>query len=1023
MPGANVVIVNEDTGISRTVKADAAGHYFVPGLGLGNYRVTGSKEGFQTEVRGGLVLTVAREEVVDLSLAVGSATETVEVNGQAPLVDTSDASLGALVDDRTIRSLPLNGRSYDQLAVIQPGVIHADPGIPNIPLQYGSGERFTVGGQRPTSNLFLLDGTDINDHSNSTPGGASGSLLGVDTILEFKIFTNWFNAEYGHSSGSVVSSVTRSGTNAIHGTAFEYVRNSAMDARNYFDTAGLPPPPFSRNQFGGVIGGPIKKDKAFFFAGYEGLRQILATTLTATTPDAAARQGSLPNGSGGTTTVTVSPNIVPYLNAFYPLPNGRDYGDGTGAYTSAPPAPTQDDNFMGRVDYQVNSKLSLFARYVYDQDSANAPQPLPTQLTVTADKRQYTTIQANAMLSPKAFNNVRFSYNRSAATIDTMTVGVSNVSALAFIPGQDIGAIAVGSLNAGSTNHALTTLGNSSGNGNYVYAFGNYETADDFSYVKGKHTLKTGFNIERIEDNFSNPSSTRGYYVFKTLNTFLTATPSTFQTTVPVGVSAYWGMRQTLMGAYVQDDYKANSRLTVNLGLRWEAVTDPYDVNGKTAQLPTLLSPATVISSNVFNVGKANFEPRIGLAFQLNSSGKTVLHAGAGTYYNQMLPVTYYNYCRLQPFYTTEQATNPPFPNGLQAALATGIPALVAMAPNQKTPVDYQYNLSLQQQLSKALVLEAYYAGSKSAHTPVSPPSNTYIPLSVTNGQPVYAATGGTRPNTNFGTISYEEPIGHSTYDSGTILLREQSAKGLVGEVFYTYSKSLDLNSGTSTADSRRSPGALMNPYDYGQDWGLSDFNAKSRFGINGSYPLPFRSHSKVLGTAVNGWTLDAIGTLQTGLPFTALLASSVSNDGANTLADRPNLRAGFSNNPIHGVSAGCSGFAQGTRLGGAANYFDPCAFSAPTAGTFGNVGRNTIIGPGLVQTDIAAEKTFSFKVREPLSVTFRGEMFNVLNHTNLGLPSGSALMATGVAVGSAGTVTYTATSSRQIEFAVRIHY
>jgi hypothetical protein len=309
---------------------------------LGNYRVTATHEGFQTEVRDGIELTVGQEAIVDLSLPLGPVAQTFLVSAEAPLVESTTASLDSLVDGRTIRALPLNGRSYDQLALLQQGVVLTSPGpTGGAAYSFGTGKRFSVGGQRPVSNSFLLDGTNVNDQANGTPGGAAGTNLGVDTILEFKILTNSFKAEFGKTAGSVITAVTRSGTNALHGTAFEYIRNSVLDARNFFDNTSSPPP-FRRNQFGGVLGGPIKKDKTFFFAGYEGLRQGLADTLFATVPTALARQGILPAAVGATTTITVpvNPAVIPYLN-LYPLPNGRNFGDGTGQFESAPPGPNQ----------------------------------------------------------------------------------------------------------------------------------------------------------------------------------------------------------------------------------------------------------------------------------------------------------------------------------------------------------------------------------------------------------------------------------------------------------------------------------------------------------------------------------------------------------------------------------------------------------------------------------------------------------------------------------------------------------
>jgi hypothetical protein len=419
--------VNEGTGVSRTVETDSNGHYSAPSLSPGNYRVTGTQEGFQTEVRTGIVLEVAQEEVVDLSLTLGSVSQSVVVTGAAPLVDSTTASLESVVDDQTIRELPLNGRSWDQLALIQPGVILTNFGpAGGSPYSFGTGKRFSVGGQREIANSFLLDGTNVNDQANGTPGGAAGTNLGVDTIQEFKIFTNSFSAEFGHSSGSVTTAVTRSGTNDFHGTAFEYIRNSALDAKNFFDV-GSSPPPFRRNQFGGVLGGPIKKDRTFFFVGYEGLRQALATTLIAIVPNAQARHGVLPTG-----TITVNPSMVPYLS-LYPLPNGAVFGDGTGQFISFPTVPTNEDNVMGRVDHQLDDHNSLFARYEYDADSVIAQQSMPIYSLESHTRRQYTTLQWNSILSARVFNNFRFAYNRTDSNYDP-TISSSVPLSLSIVP-------------------------------------------------------------------------------------------------------------------------------------------------------------------------------------------------------------------------------------------------------------------------------------------------------------------------------------------------------------------------------------------------------------------------------------------------------------------------------------------------------------------------------------------------------------------------------------------------------------
>lgn len=1010
LPGVKVVILNEATGISRTVDTNTAGQYSAPSLSPGSYQVTATRDGFQTVVRNGIVLTVAQEEVVDLALTVGSVSQSVVVTGAAPLVETTTASLGSLVDDKTIRELPLNGRSWDQLALLQPSVVLTSPGqTGGSAYTFGTGKRFSVGGQRSIANSFLLDGTDVNDQSNGTPGGAAGTNLGVDTILEFKIFTNSFNAEFGHSSGSVTTAVTRSGTNDFHGTAFEYLRNSVFDARNYFDPASGPPA-FRRNQFGGVLGGPIKKDKFFFFVGYEGLRQALATSQTAIVPTALARQGTLPTG-----TVTVNPAVVPYLN-LYPLPNATNFGDGTGAFVSVPTVPTNEDNVMARVDYQLSAKTSLFARYMFDTDSVKAQQNLPNYLVDTATRRQYVTLQANTVLSPTALNNFRFAFNRTHSEFDP-TISPAVPPSLDLIPGQELGAVIPGS--------GLQYLGSQAGNGDRTWAFNVWEWADDFAYTKGNHELKIGADVQRLEDNYFAGQTIRGQLTFPSLTAFLAGLPNNLQATGPLGVAPKWGLRQTLPAIYAQDTYKILPRLTLNLGLRWEIATDPNDSLGKNSILPSLSAPAMVPSDAYFTVGKKNFEPRLGLAWQLTRSGKTVLRAGAGIYHDQILPWAYQLELLNPPYFAKFSATNPPFPNSYTALKPGTTLAITPFTTAVQTPVAYQYNLSIQQQVSSNTVFQVAYAGSQGRYLEAQREADTFTPTFINNNpaDPFYPA-GAPRLNPAFNSIQQLTFNSNSNYNSLTVSLHTRTSKGLEGQVAYTYAKSLDDHSGISASDSVRSPQDIMNPWDIHEDYGLSDFDVRNAFLGNVVYPVPFRVESRVLGTFVNGWTLDGIATFEGGMPFTGILVTStpgVARDGALNNAERPNLKPGASNNPTSGVSAGCAGFAAGTRVGTPQHWYDPCAFSVPALGTYGDLGRNTIIGPGLGDIDMALEKVF--KVTEAVNATFRFEMFNVLNHANFGLPSTNAVNANGTAVGSAGLITYTLNPSRQLQFALRFSF
>ena len=994
--GATVVIQNEGTQISRKVTTDDGGRYTAPSLGVGQYSVTVGQEGFRTEVRSGIVLTVGREAIVDLSLTVGAVTQTVKVTGDAPVVESTTGSLGSLVDDHTMRALPLNGRSYDQLALLQPGVVLTEPGhTGGTSLTFGSGKRFSVGGQRSYANSFLLDGTNVNDQANGTPGGAAGTNLGVDTILEFKIFTNSFKAEYGHSSGSVISAITRTGTNTLHGTAFEYIRNSALDARNFFDP-GTSPPSFKRNQFGGVLGGPIKKDKTFFFGGYEGLRQGLGTTLIQTVPTALAKKGILPcTGStpcvNGTMTVPVNPAVVPYLN-LYPFPNGRDFGDGTAQFLASPPIITNEDYFMIRGDHQLTDKTGIFARYTSDVDELNDTVPLPSISTIETDRRQYATMQAISVLSSKALNHFLFAFNRTRPFFYQLSIPDPG-PAYAIVPGQSMGSIQLGSISSSGATRALTPLGTSNGNGPMAWAYNIFQWGDDFTYVTGKHSLKFGVDIQRMQDNANNPNSVAGALTFTSFNTFLAGTPSNMQANSPLGVAPYFGYRQSMYGVYGQDDYTVNSRLTLNLGLRWETATDPHDANGHASILPSPSATAMVSSDTYFSIVKKNFEPRFGIAWRLNHSGKTVLRAGGGIYHDQILPYVYWTNTSNPPYFGRFNATNPPFPNPYLALTGGGLLNPQVMALVNKTPVVDQYTLSIQQEIFRNTVVQVAYAGNHSNHqltqrevdtaTPIfctSSPSN--CPSGMLPGQPpIYYPAGSPRLNPAWAGIRFYSMTGNSYYNSGTVTLRRQFSSGFVGQIFYTYSKAMDEASNAAGADSVRSPSALLDPYDPAFDWGLSEFDSRNAVIANFSYLLPFRAGEKVLGAVVNGWTFDGITTFESGQPFTPRNAKAVSNDLASQLAERPNLNPGFSSNPTHGISKGCPGFAAGTPVGNANNWYDPCAFSLPLSGTYGNLRRNSVIGPGVEDVDLALEKGFSLP--EKANGTFRAEMFNVMNHAN----------------------------------------
>lgn len=996
LPGATVAIVNEETDLSRSIPTDGAGRYTAPSLPLGHYRVTARQEGFQSEVRQGIELTVGREAVVSFELQVGSVSQQIEVAGEAPLVESTSSTVGALVDDRTIRELPLNGRSYDQLAVLQPGVVAlgAGAGVGSTTFDYGSSKRFSVAGSRSFSNSFLLDGTDINDHANATPGGAAGTNLGVEGIREFKILTNTYTAEYGRASGGIISAVTQSGTNGLHGSLLEFHRNSVLDARNFFNPGGVPP--FRRNQFGGSAGGPIQKDKTFFFGAYEGLRQGLGTSMIAFVPSVAARQGILPTGQ----VVPVSPLIKPFLD-LYPIPNGRDFGDGTAENIISPTVATNENYAMGRVDRRIGDKNSMFGRYSFDSDSVVNPSVfnLPNFEALTQSRRQYSTVQLTSIFSPALLNDAHFAYNRTFQSSDSLPT-TSLGPEFSFIPGQTFGVIQTGSISQIGTGRSLASLGTTNGTPR-VWNYNLFEWADTLTYIRGRHSLKTGINFKRIRDNASENTSVRGAYTFASFNDMLAAKPLNFEA-VPPGQNAYRGYRQNIYGAFAQDDFRWTSRLTLNLGLRWEATSDPVEVNGMSSNLLQPVDPKYTLQDSFFTVSKKNFEPRVGLAWQVNSSGMTVLRAGFGIFHDHLLPSAYSSkVSKNPPFYNLMDAPNAKFPDGYKDLLVTALPAPYRIAPFVKEAAKIQYNLNVQQQFWKEMVVEAAYIGSESSHLSGWRAYN-YAIAQIVNGQPFFPV-GAARRNPNFGHIRNLTTDLNSNYNALQFTVKRRSPTGLQFQAFYTYSKSVDMKSSYEAGDSNQEPATSLDPLNPGRDRALSYFDARHNFVFTASYPFPFHPSQKAAAVVLGGWRADTIGTFSSGRPFTVQVGFNNSRNGDGSSPDRPNLVPGRSNNPV---------------LGGADQYYDPSAFSLPAAGTYGNLGRNTVIGPGTATVDLALEKKFA--VTEAVHAQFRAEVFNIINHANFGLPSVAVFTASRAASRSAGRITDTTTSSRQIQLGLK---
>ncbi|MBI2821441.1 MAG: TonB-dependent receptor [Acidobacteria bacterium] len=980
MPGVSVAVKHLDTGALRTVVTDDEGRYRAPNLALGNYEIEAELGGFQTAVRTGIKLTVGREAIVDFALKLGAITERLTVTGEAPLVETTKSELSDLVDEKKIRDLPLNGRSYTQLALLQPGVVVRSTSTTFNALT-GGGVKLAIGGARPMNTFFYLDGTDIRDAFGRTPGSAGGQNLGVDTIREFTVLTNAFSAEFG-GSGGVINTVSKSGTNNLHGSVFEFHRNSALDARNFFDREANPPP-FKRNQFGFTVGGPIKPDRTFFFGSYEGLRQRLSASNVIRVPDTEARAGRLPSGP-----VTIPPLIKKYLDAM-PLPNGRIFNDGTGEFLGTQSIPVDEDYFMVKVDQQLGSADSFYVRYTIDDATQINPRPFPQFSVDLVTRYQYLTIEENKIISPALLNTFRFAFNRSnggsqnrATTADASLSLIPLPDALA--PQTDI--------------PALSQFGTSF-IGDRAVAQNVFQFTDKLSYVVGRHSIKTGVDIFRIQQNGFSAFLKHGQVRYNSYQDFLEGRIFTWQFLVP-GTGTIRGFRQNDFASYVTDDIKVNPNLTVNLGLRWEFVTPPTEVTGRIANLRDVFHDTEpTIGDPFFRISKINLDPRIGIAWDPFGTAKTALRAGWGIFHQQATPILWnVSIMQMPPYQVRAQIVRPPLP---PPATSSG-PSTANPSPTEfdvKTPDMMQYNFTVQQQLWGGTVLSASYAGSRGVH--LSGVQNYNIAkFDVLPDGRKFWPVGAPRFNPAFAAMELRTFGGNSSYNSLQLRLNKRFSRGMQLQGSYTFSKNLDNISEIQSG--------FMDPYDTGRARGLSDNDVRQSFSFNWTYDLPLGSNlTGVAGTILSQWQINGLLNVTSGVPLWVSYSVNRSRNLNTTvfIRESPDLKPGANSNPV---------------LGGPDRYLDSSPFQLAEAGTLGNLGRNTAIGPGLATLDFSLVK--NFHMSEARYFQFRAEFFNLFNRANFGLPNANIFTDTsGNPSGSFGRISDTATTSRQIQFALKL--
>jgi len=1073
IPKAEISAKNAATGVIRGSETNSAGLYTVPGLPPGNYAVSVTASGFTTAVRTNITLTVGVQQVLDFTMQVGQVSQTVEVTEDAPNVELASSTISGSVNNREVLSLPLNARSWTDLATLTPGVVSIKS-LPSVTspdrLGRGLGNQLTISGGRPQQNNYLINGISMNDYTNGAPGSMVGGNLGVDAIQEFSVLTSNFSAQYGRTSGGVISAVTKSGTNAFHGSAYEFLRNSALDARNFFDGPVIPP--FRRNQFGASQGGPMQKDKTFFFGDYEGLRQSLGVSNFDFVPSPAARgigptgQPTVaqicylpPNSPSGTQCTPNTPlpvespcppntcvsdpvthidqAVLPFLG-FYPLPNAGLIGNGdTGIFQFAGSQITTENFFTVRLDHTFSSRDNIYGTYMFDNSNLSQTDEFDNKIIHARARHQIGTIQEDHLFTPAFLNSVRAGFNRSfgAAPLDATAVNplVTNTS-LGFAPGESAGIINVPGLTPFS--------GGLSTQIPQRWAWTSFQAGDDIFLTRGVHSLRFGANYEEMRDNSFAVSSAGGTFGFNSIQDFFTNQPLSLRVAIP-SLSTGRGMRQTIVGAYVQDDIKLFPNLTVNLAVRYEMATIPSEVNGKLSRLVTLTGSDLFTGNPIFNKNPTlrNFEPRVGFAWDPFHNGKTAVRSGFGIFDVLIMPIGLRGTVfAVWPFADGARALQPMAPGGFPIAAFSNLTPGESSArvqwldPNPPRNYVMSWNLSVQQALTPGTSILIAYVGSRTVHNilqtgdingviPTATPAGFVWPCGPDGtGNP--CATGflptGTQANPipapllnpNVGEISGTFFNSDAYYHALEVQFVKRMSHGLQVQASYTWARSIDTSSGTTDPD--QFTNGLGDNFFFNSRIrrGPSDFNVDQNLSVNYDWNIPNpRSITGLLAWPLSGWELGGIVTVQGGVPFTPLLGGDVLGQTGNSGLDFPKRLNG----------PGCQ---TAVNPQNADNYIKLQCFAFPNPVNLLQGGRNIIIGPGLVNVDMSIFKNNPVKrISETFNVQFRAEAFNVFNRPNFGPPitNSTILDGSGIPVQGAGALDTTTTTSRQVQFALKV--
>ena len=1033
--GVSIEARSLDTGVSRSAGTDTRGRYRFFALPVGLYELRITKEGFAEGIRSGIRLAVGQDASADVSLCVGKVSEEVKVSEDAPVVNLTTQDISGLVGERQVKDLPLNGRSYDLLLTLNPGIVNftwektGGIGVSNST----TGNNFAVSGNRPQQNLFLLNGVEFTGaaENNMQPGGSSQQLLGVDAVREFNVLRDSYGPEYGKRPGGQVTIVTQSGTNDLHGSVYEFLRNSALDARNYFDQGS--PPPFQRNQFGAALGGPLRNNETFLFGNYEGLRQHLHQTSVAFVPDDASR-------------TTAIPAVQPLLSLWPESPTEAcNPACGIAQYFSSPLQTIREDFGTMRLDHNLSSRDSLSAVYTIDDGNDFTSTVLdPYSSDILTLREQVFSLDETHSFSASTVNVARVGYSRAGYFFTgEPTPGTPAASVGGFLVGHQVGAVVVGGSAASNPQAAIGLAG--SNNGSNLRIARNLLTFEDrVAITRGRHQLTFGAWFQPFQSNETIALSQYGQATFSSLTNFLQGNISSFLWD-PAPTEMNW---RSVFGAwYAGDVIRVLPRLTLSLGVRDEFTTGWNEDHGRAANYTFnngIVSDTPHLGSSLFTVNNAKFlpQPRIGLAWSPLTE-KTVIRAGFGMY-NDLQDALGYRADQNAPFnpvYSSGSATTPfpvsSLPIDPSAPPPTGAKLVPGgVQPDMNTPTLISWSLRVQQEITPDTSLTVGYVGSHGYHEligidanepfpvicPASPCPTTYpstfpAPL---GGSPVPAGTyyvpTNVRANPTIANTWTWFSLGTSNYHALQVDTNRRFSHGFSIRGVYTWSKALDDGDSLNATAAANAPGLVSNPFKLRADYGLATYDVHHVGVINAVYTLPFgKGHRTANGVEgwrnalVSGWSVNTIVTIQSGFPFTPQLSYNPSNNGDTRNPVRPFVNPNFTGPVI---------------LGHPSQWFNPNAFLAPPAnsGFYGNLGRDTLIGPDLATWDFSAFKTTT--LHERLALQFRAEIFNLLNRANFNTPNLITFTSSSSGTktsGTAGAITSTSTTSRQVQFGLKV--